>query len=234
MSEQLNFDLLTKPALGRDDFFVSPANAITVALIDGWRGWLGGKLLLYGSKGVGKTHLAHVWAAQSGAEIIQAKGLSEANVPILARGSVAVENVPDIAGQAEAEAALFYLHNLVLGEGHRLLLTGRGVPATWGIALPDLASRIAGTHQALLSEPDDALFFAVLTKLFADRQISPRPDVVPYLVDHVDRSFEAAAQIIAHLDQASLAEKRNVTRIFAARMLADLEKIHWGSPLATK
>jgi hypothetical protein len=72
MAEQLVFDLPVRPAMGRDDFFVTGSNAVALAQVDGWRDWPFGKLVLVGPEGAGKTHLAHVWAAGSGARIITA------------------------------------------------------------------------------------------------------------------------------------------------------------------
>jgi hypothetical protein len=48
MAEQLSFDLPARPALGRDDFFISPSNALAVALIDTPQSWMNGKLMLFG------------------------------------------------------------------------------------------------------------------------------------------------------------------------------------------
>lgn len=219
MAEQLSFDLPRKEARGRGDFFVSPANALAVALIDAPADWPGGKLVLSGPAASGKTHLAQVWAGQTGAASVAAADLPGLSVPDLARGPVAVEDVPRIAGHAAAEAALFHLHNLVLAEGHALLLTGRRPPEFWGLVLPDLHSRIAGAQHAALAPPDDALLAAVLAKLFADRQVAPRPDVIPYLVRRIDRSFAAAGQIVERLDRAALAGAREVTRALATQVL---------------
>ena len=71
MAQQLSFDLPARPALGRDAFFVADSNALAVAAIDGWRDWAGGKLVLVGPAGSGKTHLSHVWAADTGANRIE-------------------------------------------------------------------------------------------------------------------------------------------------------------------
>ena len=76
MPQQLPFDLPAKPALGRSDFFVSPANALAVAMIDRATGTDGGKLVLWGPAGSGKTHLAHVWAGPAAARIIAARDLA--------------------------------------------------------------------------------------------------------------------------------------------------------------
>ena len=219
MTEQLGFDLQSVPALGRSDFLVAPSNAVAVAMIEGWRDWQGGKFVLTGPEGSGKTHLAHVWAASSGARIVSAIDLSTYEIPALAQTAIAVENVPEIASDPEAQTALFHLHNLVLAEGHPLLLTGAGPSVAWGLTLPDLASRIAAAPSATLEPPDDTLLAAVLAKLFADRQITPKADLIPYLILRIDRSFAAARDVVAALDAASLAQKRPVSRTLAARLL---------------
>lgn len=224
MARQLSFNLPVRPALGREDFFVSPGNAMAVALLDGWRNWAGGKLVLYGPKGSGKSHLAHVWASSTEAKIIKAADLTEEAVPELAHGHVAVENVSDIAGNPRAEQTLFHLHNLVLAEGKRLLLTDKSPAQVWGLALPDLQSRMQGAQSIGLPAPDDALLSAVLTKLFADRQLFPSPDTLSYLVRHMDRSFATAGKMVALIDRTALEQGRAVNRKLASEVLDKLGK----------
>jgi chromosomal replication initiation ATPase DnaA len=217
--EQLSFDLPVREALGRDDFFVSPANAEAVALIEGWRGWPSRKLLLVGPPGSGKTHLAHVWANLADARIIAAQALAGADIPALATGNIAVEDCDAIAGDAAAEEALFHLHNLALAEGHTVLFTATRAPQHWGLGLPDLASRMQGTPATILHEPDDALLAAVLMKLMTDRQLSPSPETIPYLTRRIDRSFEAARDVVEELDALALATGRPINRALAAKVL---------------
>lgn len=223
MSGQLSFDLPLRPALGREDFFVSAANSEAVGLIEAWQHWPQSKLILIGPAGGGKTHLAHVWAGLVGARIVAASALGRLEIPDLAARSIVVEDVERIAGDLAAEEALFHLHNLTLAEGHALLMTGQGAPTLWPLGLPDLASRLQGTMLARLHPPDDALLAAVLTKLLADRQITPTPDTVPYLARRMERSFEAACRIITALDKKALAEGRPVNRALAAEVL---DKLH--------
>jgi chromosomal replication initiation ATPase DnaA len=220
MATQLGFDLPVRAALGREDFFVSPANAMAVALLEGWQGWPGRKLLLIGPAGAGKTHLAHVWAAQSSARILPAAGLEQADIPAFARGQVVVEDIDQIAGQQGAEQALFHLHNLVIAEGHSLLLTSACAPQHLGLSLPDLQSRVQGCQSASLGAPDDRLLGAVLMKLFADRQLVPTPDTLPYLVRWMTRSFDSARQIVAEMDAQALAQGRPLNRALAREVLA--------------
>ncbi|QEW19226.1 hypothetical protein LA6_001409 [Marinibacterium anthonyi] len=219
LPRQLSFDLPVRPALGREDFFVAPSNALAIDLIDRAVDLPGRKLAITGAPGAGKTHLAHVWAAEYGGRLLPAAGLDEDLVPVLAEGPVAVEDVPGIAGDRQRERALFHLHNMLAQAGHPLLLTGRNAPSLWKIVLPDLKSRIAAAAHAELEAPDDALLAAVLVKLFTDRQLLPRPDVIPYVLRHMERSFAAAADIVARLDRASLDARRDVTRALAAEVL---------------
>jgi chromosomal replication initiation ATPase DnaA len=219
MAKQLGLDLPVRTARGRDDFLVAPSNAMAVAMIENWRNWSGAKMVLTGPEGAGKTHLTHVWAEAAGARIIVARGLREGDVPTLAQSCVAVEDVPQIAEDPAAQTALFHLHNMVLAEGHTLLLTGTGSVAHWGLTLPDLVSRLQGALEAGIEPPDDALLSAVLVKLLADRQLVPPPDLIPYLLNRMDRSFSAANRFVSALDRESIARKRPITRALAAQVL---------------
>lgn len=219
MAEQLSFDLPYRQALGREDFFVSPANALAVVMVESPMPWPGGRLVLSGPEGSGKTHLTHVWASRAGARIVSARDLRDEDVPDLAHGPIAVEDVPEIAQDMAAQKALFHLYNLVLSEGHPLLLTGRLDPALWNLSLPDLQSRVQSAQHVALNPPDDALLAAVVTKLFNDRQLMPKPDVIPYLVARMDRTFAAAGEMVDRMDRAAMAEGRTLTRSLAARLL---------------
>jgi chromosomal replication initiation ATPase DnaA len=219
MPEQLSFDLPVREALGRDDFFVSPANGEAVAMIEGWQDWPSRKLILIGPHGAGKTHLAHVWASLSGARILPATQLSELEIPDLASAPVAVEDADTIAGDRALEDKLFHLHNLTLAEGNSLLLTATKPTNLWSLSLPDLTSRMQGTPYTTLREPDDSLLAAVLMKLMSDRQLSPSPSVVGYLTRRIDRSFEAARDVVDRLDTTALATGRPINRALAAKVL---------------
>ena len=77
-------------------------------------------MVLCGDSGAGKTHLVHVWTIETGGNVVDAKDLPNADIAQLAQGHVAVEDADAIAGNEEAERALFHLHNLVLSNGHEI------------------------------------------------------------------------------------------------------------------
>jgi len=208
MPEQLPLDLPFRAAMGREDFFVSQANAAAVAGIDSWRDWPYGKLLLIGPEASGKTHLAHVWAAQTGALVRSAASIAEADLSALADApALALEDADRVAGHLDAETALFHLHNALAARAAPLLITARQPASRWGLVLPDLASRVAQAGQLSLSPPDDALLTAVMVKLAQDRQLALTPALVSYAVPRIERSFAAAQDFIARLDAMALAAK---------------------------
>ncbi len=224
MPEQLIFELPVETAFERDDFFVSPANALVVEAIDNWRNWPLCKLVLSGPEGSGKTHLAHIWAEMTAGQVVSAKGLSSAGAEILAASAVCVEDVPRLAGDSAAQQALFHLHNLMQHSGAPLLMTGSGRVSDWDIALPDLASRIQGSNTVRLEAPDDTLLSALLIKLFADRQLRIEPGLITYLLPRMDRSFAFARELVGALDRQALRQKRPIGVKMAGKILETLEQ----------
>lgn len=211
-AEQIPLALEFRPALEREDFLVAPSNAVAVGWIDSWPGWQVTLLTLVGAAGSGKTHLAQVWRARSGAlSLDPAEGDAAALAEVLGDNQAAVvEDAERLAGDAAAERGLFHLYNLLRERGGHLLLTARAYPARWRVALPDLRSRLESGAVAALDEPDDLLMRALLGKLFADRQLRPGSGVIDYLLARMERSYDAASQIVARLDARALAERREL------------------------
>lgn len=215
---QMAFDLGGQEVFDKAHFFPSPANAAASAALEDWQAWPMGRMVLMGPAGAGKTHLAHIWAADSGATIIAARSLAGTD-PTAQGLRVVVEDADEVAGVPLLEEALFHLHNSVVNAGGRLLITAKTPPRDWGVGLPDLLSRLQAMAIAQLNPPDDALLSAVLVKLFADRQIAVPPNLIPYLASRMERSIAAARHLVAALDDHALAQGRPITRALAAEVL---------------
>ena len=167
---QLALALDHAESLAREDFLAGPSNTAALALVEGWPDWPSRTVLLRGPEGSGKTHLAAIWARESGARMLSPRALTGAEVPIaLATGALVLDNLAE--GRFD-EAALFHLLNLAREERAYVLITARTAPTTWRIAVADLASRLRALPVVALTSPDDALFRAVIVKLFADRQLA--------------------------------------------------------------
>ncbi len=214
---QLPLDLGFRTALGRADFLVAPCNAAAVAWLDRWPHWPGPALALWGPKGSGKTHLAQVWRACSGAAQIDPAALTSAAVPHLL-GSARAAAIDD--AEAASEEALLHLYNLLAERQGHLLVVAREPPARLGITLADLRSRLLAAPAVAVAAPDEALLGALLVKLFADRQLAVGEEVIAYLLVRIERSFEAAQDAVAALDAASLAEGRAITVKLARQLFS--------------
>ena len=219
--EQLSLGLPVETALGRADFLISPANALALAAIEDQGGLPQGRLVLTGPRGAGKTHLVHIWCAAMGARRLDAARLGDDIAPFLRQGAtmaLAIDDADAIAG-TEGEEALFHLLNHQAASGGQLLLTARAPVRDWGLALPDLQSRLQAAAHVALKAPDEALLAAVLVKLFNDRQLRVQPDLIDYLLSRMERSLAAAGAVVAALDSAALSQKRPVTRALATEVL---------------
>jgi chromosomal replication initiation ATPase DnaA len=216
---QLALALDHAESLAREDFLVGPSNAAAMALVERWPEWPSRTMLLRGPEGSGKSHLAAIWAHRSGARTLSPRALEGAEVPIaLVTGALVLENLSE--GQFD-EAALFHLLNLAREERAYVLITARTAPATWRIEVADLASRLRALPVVALTSPDDALFRAVIVKLFTDRQVAVDETLVSFLATRIERSFAAARDAVARLDREALRLGRPITRALAAELFRE-------------
>ncbi len=221
MGRQLALDLRTPASLGRNDFLPAPSNAMALAMLDRPGDWPQGRLMLIGPDGSGKSHMAAFWAAENGARRARASALRDETCDALVdpMGALVVEDAHRAGGAAGAERALFHLWNLAAERQALLLITARTPPRDWGLALPDLASRMASMAAVRLDPPDEDLLAAVLVKLFADRQLMPGAGVIEALVRRMDRDLGLARRLVSRIDQSALAQGRAVTRPLALSAL---------------
>lgn len=208
--QQLTLDLPHRAAHGAEDFLVSECNLAAVQLIDAWPDWKDPVQLLIGPAASGKTHLARVFQAMSGARSVECESLDIEAIDGLGQGSALV--VEDADRAVYDEKALFHLINLAREKRLFVLLTARTPPSRWGRALPDLLSRLNALPVVEIGAADDALLKTVMLKHFADRQLSIDPKVIDFLALHIERSLEAAAVAVAAVDRHALATGRKVTR----------------------
>jgi chromosomal replication initiation ATPase DnaA len=214
---QLAFSLPHAESLTRDNFLEGPANAAGLALIDRWPEWPNRIMLLIGPESSGKSHLAAIWAQESGARSIPAHALEPDDVPgALATGALVVE---DLDAGAFDERALFHLINLAREDDAFVLITARAPPAGMEIELRDLRSRLRAVPVVSILPPDDQLFRSLIVKLCADRQLTVDENVVSYLATRLERSYAAAQRGVKRLDAEALRQGRPATRALAAELL---------------
>ena len=210
MTDQLRLPLHNDaPDLGAD-FVRSDCNVEAFDALSRWPDGAGRVMALCGPAGSGKSRLAAIWAERVGAV-----GLNGSEAALV--DPLDLEGRPvllDIAQDADEEA-LFHLINLAQADGGALLLVSRPSPRLWKAALPDLRSRLDAMRVVAIEAPDDIVLAAILRARFAERAMTPGDDVIEYLVRRIDRSADAAADIVARMD----ALHRPVTRALARHAL---------------
>lgn len=195
MSLQLPLDLESADRYSRDHFIATTELAAMMGVLLHPYQWLNPHMILLGPAGSGKTHLGHIFADNAHGRFLTA----EETFSIDPTGLELVAYVVDDAEKA-SEEMLFHLCNHVQKSGKQLVLLAENQPIAWNVKLPDLASRLNAMRILTLPEPDENLLIAILNKLFAQRAISPSPDLIDYIVRRMDRSVSAAQKIVTELE----------------------------------
>ena len=218
------------PRRQRFDHFHAGANAAALAAVEQLAREPGAPwLYLHGPAGCGKSHLlmAASQAAGEAGRSVQYLPLARladraAAIRGMAGGSLlALDDLGAIAGEREAEHALFDLYNRARAEGAALLFAAEAAPAQLGLGLPDLRSRLGACTQFTLKPLEDAERRAVLKAQAGLRGIELDDHVLDWLFARHTRDLGALLDLLDRLDQASLAAQRRVTIPFLRNLLRD-------------
>ena len=215
--KQTAFDFKPSPAYLKEDFMASECNVRALNAIELFPNWPFFALSIYGPKGCGKTHLAHIFKQKvlsnigkpTAFEMIDAKEVKMRKVPYLHKNFnyLVVENMRS----GMDEEAFFHLFNLYQNEGGYLLLTSEIPLSRLPLKLADLKSRLKMVPSVAILEPSEDMLEALIVKLFTDRQIVVSLDVLNYILQNMERSFSYALKLVECIDEISLSLKRAVT-----------------------
>lgn len=212
MTGQLVLPFAPRLDFKREDFFVSPCNSEAFWGVTNPQKWPMKMLFLYGEKGCGKTHLAHLFSNH----IQKARNLTEQDI-ISFSETVVLEDIDEI----QDEALLFHAFNYVRENGIFLLMTARRMPF---FKLPDLKTRMNSVLSIAIHAPDDTLILSILCKLFNERQVQVEPEVMAFLLKHMERTYDSLRQIVEEVDKISLQKKHRITIPLLKEALISIQK----------
>ncbi|GLQ88885.1 DnaA regulatory inactivator Hda [Dyella flagellata] len=218
------------PRRQRFEHFYAGANAAALAAVQGLAAQPGAPwLYLSGATGSGKSHLlmAACQAAHEAGRTVQYLPLRNLREHFMAirgvAGSqfIALDDLDALAGEREAEHALFDLYNRARAEGTSLIFTAQATPTQLPLTLPDLRSRLGACTQFALKPLDDGERREVLKQQAALRGIELDDVVLDWLFARYARDLGALLDLLDRLDQASLAAQRRVTVPFLRTFLRE-------------
>lgn len=223
---QLPLALRTPPDQRFDAFHGQAAarDAVHAAARGDSRDWL----YLSGPAGSGKSHLMLAACAEAAALGRRAAYLSlpafvgrlgDALAAQEGADLVCLDGLAAIAGDRGEEEALFHFHNRARAGGALVVYAAEGGPATLGLALPDLVTRLGQCVRVVLEPLDEAGRREVLRQRAARRGLELDDAVLDYLLRRVDRDLASLTALLDRLDRASLAAQRRITIPFLRTQL---------------
>jgi chromosomal replication initiation ATPase DnaA len=189
-AQQLGFPFAQNVRYDPQDFLVTQSNQLAYGWIQQWPQWPSHGLIVWGSTGCGKTHLAHVWAQKLHNQSLTVHWMQPGDLDNVPTGQgVVLEDIEELIVQFPKQ--LFHLYNILKEQRGFLLCTAKSPPSQWDMPLADLSSRLLSIPSVQILPPDDDLLRGILHKRFSDLQIHTSPQVIEYMIKNTERSFEA-------------------------------------------
>lgn len=191
-------------------------------------GWTESLIYLWGSAGVGRSHLLQAACLQMEQSNQQAVYLPLADLrehgPLLLEGLegcelVCLDDLEAVAGGEEWEEALFHLFNRLRDSGCRLLLSARAAPRELPLVLADLRSRLSQALVFQMRELAEEDKLHALQLRASRRGLQLSDEVAAFMLNRGTRSMSALFELLERLDQASLQAQRRLTIPFLKETL---------------
>ena len=194
--EQIALPLDWPQTKGESRLIVTDANRDAFEHFRKWSMWPVKATLLTGPRRSGRSLLARTFVERVGGRVI------------------------DQADSADEED-VFHAWNAAQESGRPLVMIVDRVLPEWGIALPDLKTRIAVTPVARITEPDDDLFQALIELHFADRGLHVPREALRFMVERLHRDYWTVERAVEAVDRFAIEERARLSLPTIRRALID-------------
>lgn len=198
--EQIALPLDWPQSQGDSRLIVTESNRAAFDHFRTWSMWPVKASLLTGPRRSGRSLLARSFVERVGGRLI------------------------DQAEQADEEQ-LFHAWNAAQESGRPLVMIVDRVPPDWEIGLADLKTRIAVTPVGRISDPDDAMFQALIELHFADRGLHIPRDALRFMADRLHRDYWTAERAVESVDRFAIAERARLSLPTVRRALIESRMI---------
>lgn len=180
---------------------------------------------LWGASSTGKTHLLQAVCDLAGdrSAYIPLREFADVGPAILdglaRRQIVCIDDIDQVAGSPDWEAALFDLCNQLLDAGGQLVASARMAPRECPLALADLASRFTRLPVYHLNALDEQQRVAALQLRAGHRGLELPDETARYLLKRSRRDMASLYALLDRLDLEALRAKRRLTIPFVRDVL---------------
>lgn len=222
---QLPLLLEHRRLLGREDFLVSPCNIEVIEWIDIYPDWYGNNgIVVLGDKCSGKTHLSWLFSEKSGAKVYRISEIKDEIfsdiVPI--ESALVIDDIDKAVGDYDMEENLFHIINYAIECNTKMFFTTSKPLVNLDFKIVDLKTRLLSFPVANIYVPDDDLLKALLVKQFMERGIIVAPDVIEFIVKHIERNPSSVKELVERADLLSFEEKKRITIPFVKKIIEEM------------
>ena len=201
---QKTFDYNISPQLNLKNYYVSDANREAYEYVINENEFVKYSII-HGPVKSGKTHLGLIWQKKNNAIIYSENNFQKV---INDKKNIFIDNFFEKIN----EEYLFYIINHCYNNNLKILLCTDKFISNYKFQLKDLSSRLKSFNFIEIKQPDDELIVNLIIKLLFDRQIIiHNPDIVNYILNRIDRTFESINFFVQRIDKLSLEKKRQLT-----------------------
>lgn len=217
MIRQEIFDFKKEEKLDWNNFIEGDENREALLYLTQWPHWTTNGLLITGQHGVGKTHLAALWAQSANAVYLLKDSLRYDPRDLFENDCNFV--LDDAQNFLIDQHWLFDFYN-VAKEKNRFFLMLDTLPASiWNVSLKDLASRLSLVPVINIKNYDNDLLKKITKKIMNDWGISIPDNVIDYIINTSERDIEHISRLLYRLDAIALQQQKSISISFVKKYL---------------
>jgi chromosomal replication initiation ATPase DnaA len=219
MKDQIVFKFPDKSFYYEEDFCIGENNYEAYKLIKEWPNWTFKGVNIYGPKKSGKSYLTKIFSDKTDSKVFEGRNINKDNLNLILNQKVLI--IEDI--EVFNDEVLFQtILNDFISKNKFIYLTSNKLAGSISFKLKDLISRLNSLVAVVITNPSDALFSQILTKMLSDKQINITPKEVNFILKNIERSYDAASKFVKNLDELSLLYKKKINTKIINQALANI------------
>jgi chromosomal replication initiation ATPase DnaA len=218
MNEQQIFDLSIEEHYFEDDFCISQSNQQVHEYLFKWPLWESSIVNVNGPKKSGKTFLLNIFAKKNSFLRIVSKDISKDKIEtILSQKKLIIEDID----QHVNEELIFLIYNDFKINNKYLVFSSIEDTSNMKFDINDLSSRFKSILNIKISNPSDNLLYSILLKELSSRQIVIKKELLNYIINRIERSYESINKFVIKIDKESLVNKKKIDMKLINKVLSN-------------